>query len=150
MRLDLPVHAPPEEQADYLERLKKEVVDALGNPGVLARYMAARDAEDVTRMRPSLPHISGVPALPELRVRLTTARAHCADTDDGVSFRACGNEWDMATEAAPLLRRLISAVPNAVALGELATTAGVSVEDAAQVIAELVNGQAVAVEGGSA
>lgn len=150
LRLDLPVHAPPEEQADYLERLKKEVVGALGDPGVIGRYMSMRDAEDVTRMRPSLPYISGVPPLPELRVRLTTARAHCTDTDDGVTFRACDNEWDMAAEAAPLLRRLISAVPEAVTLGELAAVAGVTVDDVAQVVTELVDGQAVAVEGGGA
>ncbi len=150
LRLDLPVFAPPEEQADYLERLKKEVVAALEDPGVLARYMGVRDAEDVTRMRPSLPHIGSVPALPELRVRLTTARALCEDADDGVTFRACGNEWDMAPAAGPLLRRLISAVPDAVTLGELAATAQLSLDDAAGVITELVHGQAVAVEGGSA
>ncbi|MFJ4805873.1 cupin domain-containing protein [Streptomyces murinus] len=150
LRLDLPVHASPQDRADYLERLKKEVAAALKDPGVLARYMAARDADDVTRMRPSLPYIGSVPALPELRVRLTTARAHCADTDNGVTFRACGNEWDMAPAAGPLLRRLISAVPDAVTLGELAATAGVSLEDTAMLVRELVHGQAAAVEGGGA
>lgn len=149
LRLDLPVHAPPEEQVDYLGRLKKEVVDALGDPALIGRFMAARDAEDMTRMRPSLPHINGVPAVPGVRVSLTTARAELAPTDDGVTFRACGNEWDMATEAEPLLRRLLSAVPGSVSLGELADVAGVSVDDAAQVITELVGGQAVAVEGGA-
>ncbi|WP_405398483.1 cupin domain-containing protein [Streptomyces microflavus] len=149
LRLDLPVHAPPEEQADYLKRLKKEVVDALGDPALIGRFMAARDAEDMTRMRPSLPHINSVPAVPGVRVSLTTARADLAVTGDGVTFRACGNEWDMATEAEPLLRRLLSAVPGSVSLGELADAAGVSVDDAAQVITELVGGQAVAVEGGA-
>ncbi|MEV8101776.1 cupin domain-containing protein [Streptomyces sp. NPDC088135] len=149
LRLDLPVHAPPEEQADYLERLKKEVVEALGDPALIGRFMAARDAEDLTRMRPSLPHINGVPAVPGVRVSLTTARAELVPTDDGVTFRACGNEWDMATEAEPLLRRLLSAVPGSVSLGELADVAGVSVDDAAQVITELVGGQAVTVEGGA-
>ncbi|WP_431980823.1 cupin domain-containing protein [Streptomyces qinglanensis] len=147
LRLDLPVHSPPEEQAAYLEQLRKKVVDALADPGVIGRYVAARDAEDITRMRPSLPYIAGVPARPELRVRLTTARAEATTTDEGVTFRACGNEWDMAAEAAPLLRRLISAVPGTVTLGELADAASVSVDDAAGVVTELVGGQAVTVEG---
>ncbi|MFE1959220.1 JmjC domain-containing protein [Streptomyces sp. NPDC059479] len=149
LRMDLPVHAPPGEQADYLARLRKEVAAALTDPGVIGRYMAARDGEDVTRIRPSLPHIDGVPAVPGVRVSLTTARADLELTDSGVTFRACGNEWDMATEAAPLLRRLISAVPGSVSLGELADVAGVTADDVAQVITELVRGQAVAVEGGA-
>ncbi|MFE4830260.1 JmjC domain-containing protein [Streptomyces sp. NPDC056672] len=149
LRLDLPVHGPPEEQGDYLERLRNEVAGALTDPSVIGRYMAARDGEDVTRIRPSLPHIDGVPAVPGVRVSLTTARADLELTDDGVTFRACGNEWDMATEAAPLLRRLICAVPRSVSLGELADTADLSVEDATQVITELVRGQAAAVEGGA-
>ncbi|WP_411140075.1 JmjC domain-containing protein [Streptomyces sp. x-80] len=149
LRMDLPVHASPEEQADYLERLRKEVATALADPRLIGRYVAARDGEDVTRMRPSLPHITDVPAVPAVRVRLTTARADLELTGDGVTFRACGNEWDMATEAAPLLRGLLSAVPGSISLGELADRAGIAVEDAAQVIADLVSGQAVAVDGGA-
>ncbi|WP_446038849.1 JmjC domain-containing protein [Streptomyces sp. SID1121] len=149
LRLDLPVHTTPEEQADYLERLRKEVVAALGDPGIISRYMDVRNAEDVTRMRPSLPHITGVPAVPGVRVSLTTARADLELTGDGVIFRACGSEWDMAPEAAPLLRRLISAVPDSVSMAELADVAGVTVDEAAQVITELVSGQAATVEGGA-
>ncbi|MET8826426.1 cupin domain-containing protein [Streptomyces sp. NPDC004610] len=148
LRTDLPVHATPGEQAAYLDRLRKEVVAALEDPDVIGRYIAMRDGADITRMRPSLPHITAVPALPELRVRLTTARAHLERVADGVTFRACDNEWDMAAGVAPLLRRLMAVVPEAVSLGELAETAGLSVDDVAVVVTELVNGQAVTVEGG--
>ncbi|MDG5801255.1 cupin domain-containing protein [Streptomyces ossamyceticus] len=147
LREDLPVHATAGQRATYLERLRKEVVSALEDPELIGRYTAARNGTDLTRLRPSLPHITGVPAVPGIRVRLTTARPLLEATGDGVVFRACDNEWEMAEEAMPLLQRLISAESFAVSLGELAAAAGVSVADAAVVVSELMDGQAVTVEG---
>lgn len=149
LREDLPVHATAAQQAAYLERLRKEVAAALEDPDLICRYAAMRDATDLTRLRPSLPHISGIPADPDVRVRLTTARAHLepAGNGGGVVFRACDTEWELADEALPLLQRLMSAAPCAVSLGELAAVAGISVADVAAVVSELMGGQAVTVEG---
>ncbi|WP_148588455.1 cupin domain-containing protein [Streptomyces sp. WAC01526] len=147
LRADLPVHASDQVQAAYLAQLRKEVTAALEDPALITRYTAMRDGADLTRLRPSLPHIAGVPADPEIRVQLTTGRAYVEPTEHGVTFRACDNEWDMATEAAPLLWCLIFAVPEAVSLGELAESSGLSVADAAALVTELVNGQAATVTG---
>ncbi|GAB2982635.1 hypothetical protein GCM10023080_056010 [Streptomyces pseudoechinosporeus] len=150
LREDLPVHATAAQQAAYLERLRKEVTAALEDPDLIGRYTAMRDGTDLTRLRPSLPHIAGVPADPEVRVRLTTTRARLdrAIGGDGVVFRACDNEWEMAEEARPLLRRLMSATPSVMTLGELAAATCTSVADVAAVVSELMDGQAVTVEGG--
>ncbi|PZT72442.1 MULTISPECIES: cupin domain-containing protein [unclassified Streptomyces] len=150
LREDLPVHAPPEQQAAYLDRLRKEVIAALDDPRLIGRYTAMRDSADLTRLRPSLPHITGVPADPEIRVRLTTTRARLEPAADGAgpAFRACDNEWEMAQEALPLLQRLTAAAPSAVSVGELAEASCISVTDAAAVVSELMTGQAITVEGG--
>ncbi|WP_327317091.1 cupin domain-containing protein [Streptomyces sp. NBC_01235] len=149
LREDLPVHANAAQQVVYLERLRKEVTTALEDPALIARYTATRDTTDLTRLRPSLPHITRIPTDPDLHIRLITARTHLssAPNGDGVIFRACENEWEMAAEALPLLQRLMSAAPCAVPLGELAVATGVSVEDVVAVVSELVEGQAVTVEG---
>ncbi|MFF7143542.1 cupin domain-containing protein [Streptomyces nodosus] len=149
LRKDLPVHATTAQQAVYLERLRKQVVAALEAPDLISRYSATHDGSDLTRLRPSLPHIGGVPADPGIRVRLTTARAHVepAASGDGVVFRACDNEWEMAAEALALLQLLVSAVPDTVSLGDLAATARISVADTAAVVSELMRGQAITLEG---
>ncbi|MGW0708161.1 cupin domain-containing protein [Streptomyces sp. NPDC002643] len=149
LREDLPVHATAAHQATYLERLRKEVTAALEDPALIGRYTATRDGTDLTRLRPSLPHIAGVPADPEVHVRLATARGHLepAATGDGVVFRACDNEWEMAEEAQPLFQRLMRAAPSTVSLGELAAAARIPVAEVAAVVSELMNGQAITVEG---
>ncbi|MGW3119351.1 cupin domain-containing protein [Streptomyces sp. NPDC001107] len=146
LREDLPVHATPAAQVIYLERLRDEVTTALEDPELMGRYAAMRDGTDLTRLRPSLPHLTSLPAVPNIRVRLTTARALLAPNEDGVVFRACDNEWEMAKEAMPLLQRLMSAAPTAVSLDELADAAGISVADVAVVVSELLVGQAITVE----
>ncbi|WP_439940038.1 cupin domain-containing protein [Streptomyces sp. BBFR115] len=149
LREDLPVHATAADQADYLERLRKQVTAALEDPNVINGYATMRDASDLTRLRPSLPQVSGLTADPNIRVRLATARARIEPAGDGTSvvFRACDHEWEMAEEALPLLTRLISAVPHALSLGELAAAAGLSVDAVAAAVSELVTGQAITVEG---
>lgn len=148
VREDLPVHASAELQTAYLDQLREHMLTALDDPRLINRYTAMRDGADITRMQPSLPHVADVPAAPGVNVRLTTARARLEHTDGAVLFRACDNEWEMATEAASLLNRLITAVPDSVSLEELAATAGITLEDAAAVITELLDGQAVAISGG--
>uniref|UniRef100_A0ABP5ZLR7 JmjC domain-containing protein n=1 Tax=Streptomyces longisporus TaxID=1948 RepID=A0ABP5ZLR7_STRLO len=146
LREDLPIHTTAAAQAIYLERLRKEVTTALEDPDLIGRYAAMRDGTDLTRLRPSLPHLTCVPAVPNVRVRLTTARSLLEPNQDGMVFRACDNEWEMAKEVMPLLQRLMSAAPAAVSLGELAEVAGISVADAAAVVSELMVGQAITVE----
>ncbi|MGY5135143.1 cupin, partial [Streptomyces nigrescens] len=66
VRADLPLHAGPDAQAAYVESLREHLVAALEEPGLLERFAAARDAEDLGRLRPVLPHLDGVPADPDL------------------------------------------------------------------------------------
>lgn len=58
LRADLPVHASGRTQAAYLAQLRKEVTAALEDPELITRYTAMRDGADLTRLRPSLPHIA--------------------------------------------------------------------------------------------
>lgn len=148
LRLDMPVHGSPEAKEKYLAHLAGEVASALESPDLIDRYVTQVGASNRTRMRPSLPYITGVPADPQLRVRLATARAElvCRQADGVVSFTATDQQWEMDALAGPLLRRLIDALPESVPLGELANVAGVPVEDAAEVVSALVNGQAATVE----
>ncbi|WP_240439427.1 cupin domain-containing protein [Streptomyces europaeiscabiei] len=143
LREDLPVHTTAAQQATYLERLRKEVTTALKDPGLLDRYTAMRDSTDLTRLRPSLPHIVGLPTDPDLRIRLTTSRAQIspAPDRDGVIFRACDNEWDLAEKALPLLQHLTSAVSGTVSLGELTAATGIPIGDVAAVLSELLDHQ---------
>ncbi|MFJ9740113.1 cupin domain-containing protein [Streptomyces sp. NPDC101166] len=149
LREDLPVHGSAAQQAAYLDRLREEFASALGDPTLIDRYTAMRDGTDLTRLRPALPHITGLSADPDVHVRLTTARARLvpSGTGGGVVFRACDNEWEMAEEARPLLQRLMSAAPSTVSIGELAAVAEISVSEVAAVVSELMNGQAITVEG---
>ncbi|MEV6545429.1 cupin domain-containing protein [Streptomyces sp. NPDC051665] len=152
LREDLPVHATAAQQATYLERLRREVTTALEDPGLLGRYTAMRDTTDLTRLRPSLPHITGLlPADPDIRIRLTSSRAQIspAPDGDGVIFRACDNEWELAKEALPLLQRLTSAAPGTVSLGELVAATGIPIADVTAVISDLMNGQAATVVQGN-
>ncbi|WP_340560735.1 cupin domain-containing protein [Streptomyces sp. GSL17-111] len=149
LREDLPVHASAAQRAAYLDGLRREVVSALEAPDLIDRYTAMLDGTDLTRLRPSLPHIAGIPADPAVRVGLTTTRARLEPVATGsrVVFRACDNEWEMAEEALPLLQRLMSVAPRTMPLGELAAAARISIAEVAAVVSELMSGQAIAVEG---
>ncbi|MFF7882738.1 hypothetical protein ACH40F_09985 [Streptomyces sp. NPDC020794] len=88
-----------------MESLRKLLMDALDEPDLIGRFAAARDAEDLGRLRPSPPFLNGVPAEPDLAVRLTTGRARLtqARDDDGaevVRFTAAGQEIDLAPATA--------------------------------------------------
>ncbi|TJZ98421.1 cupin domain-containing protein [Actinacidiphila oryziradicis] len=143
VRADLPRFAEPHEQAAYVEALRKELLAELEDPAaLLARYTVARDATDAGRMRTSLPHLAGPPADPVLPVQLTTGRACLTETKASVTFTANGQEWDFAPKVGPLLRRLLNGGP--ATLADLAEASGLTVEQAATVVGELVSGQAAA------
>lgn len=146
-RTDLPLHADQDDQAAFVEVLGKEVTAALQDPHLLLRYADAQDAADMGRLRPSLPHVTEVPADADLFVRLTTGRARVtdvtADGEDLVRLRGAGQEVDAAAAAAPLFHRLTE--PRWHRLGDLADAAGVSVADAAGLVTELVTAQMAAV-----
>lgn len=146
LRLDLPAHAASGVQEAYLENLRAEVAAALADPQLITRYVASRDASDVTRMRPSLPFIRGVPADPAVRIGLATSRARLEASGDTVLFRACDTEWELSRRTAPMLEMLISSAPGQLRLGDLAEAAGLSLEQAAMVASDLLAGQALAAE----
>ncbi|HLL32732.1 MAG TPA: cupin domain-containing protein [Streptomyces sp.] len=147
VRADLPVHTGPAAQAAHLELLRKEVDAALADPSLIARYVAARDAEDVGRLRPSLPYLAPPPADPGLSVRLTTPRARLEDTgDDGpVTFTAAGQEWRLTPAAAPVLRAMLDCREKTFA--DLAAASGLTLDQVAAVVGELVAGQVVTLTG---
>ncbi|MEF9886766.1 cupin domain-containing protein [Streptomyces sp. P9-A4] len=154
-RTDLPLHASAEDQADYLTDLRTELDTLFATPGLLDAYTAARDAEDLGRLRPSLPrlpHIHYVPAEPGLLVRLTTARARTtcvmADGESLVRLTAAGNEIDLDPAAHPLLDMLLAAMPAWTPLGDLAAASRLPVGDVALVVQELLTAQAATVRPG--
>ncbi|MFF8029540.1 hypothetical protein ACFZDJ_52785 [Streptomyces sp. NPDC007896] len=119
-------------------------MDALDEPDLIGRFAAARDAEDLGRLRPSPPFLNGVPAEPDLAVRLTTGRTRLtrARDDDGaevVRFTAAGQEIDLAPATASLLRRPLEG--GWWTLADLATAASLAVPG-------LVDGQAACVRAG--
>ncbi|MFI0212460.1 cupin domain-containing protein [Streptomyces diastaticus] len=148
-RADVPLHAAEQDQAAFVAALTKEMVAALERPGLLQRYANAQDAQDLGRLRPSLPHTGSVPAHEGLQVRLTTARARLTevqvDGEDLVRLRGAGQEIDAAAAAAPLLHRLLE--PGWHRLADLAAVAAVPTEDAAALITELVAAQVATVRG---
>lgn len=55
MRGDVSLHAGAEAQAVYVQAVGKKLLAALKEPELLARFAAARDGEDLGRLRPALP-----------------------------------------------------------------------------------------------
>ncbi|WP_037620126.1 cupin domain-containing protein [Streptomyces aureus] len=151
VRTDLPLHATPTERAAYLTELRTLILEALDDTTLLDRFATARDAEDPGRPRPSLPHLTQVPAHAGLQVRLTTGRARLTNAcdDDGqkvTRFSAIGQEIDFSPAAAPLLHQLLGGGWHP--LARLAQPAGISLADAAAVVTELVIMQAASVRDG--
>lgn len=148
-RIDLPLHAERATQAAFLAALSKEATAALDRPDLLARYAAAEAATDMRRLRPSMPHLNGVPADPGLRVRLTTSRAQAThvtmDGEDLVRITGAGQEVDAAATAAPLIQRLLHIGWHR--LDDLAAAANLPLSDAASLVAALVAAQLASVRG---
>ncbi|MFV8131922.1 cupin domain-containing protein [Streptomyces syringium] len=142
-RADLPRLAQSGEQAAFVAGLRKLLLEQLDDPRLLARYTAAMDGQSIGRLLPSLPYPDGVPADPDLRVRMTTARTVLTTTSDAVLLAAAGSVYEFAPVAEPVVRALADG--HSLTLGELADTAGLSVTDIAGMVHELVKGQAAAV-----
>jgi hypothetical protein len=147
VRRDVPRFAAPQDQADYVEGLRKELLAELDEPGVLDRWVRSVDTTHPGRARPSLPYIAEVPARAAVSVRLMCPRAHLdADGAAGtVTLSGAGMAWEFAASARRLLEVLLDGRP--VTLGALAERAGLPVADVAAVVSLLVQGQAVAVVG---
>lgn len=148
VRSDLPLHSGAEEQRFYLSRLGRQVATALADPNTLDWYAATRDAEDVGRLRPSLPYVKGVRPDPALRVRLTTGRARIRGVDeDGQHFvrlTAAGSETDFAPTVRPLLELLVAGGWRR--LGDLADAASIPISGAAALVSELVAAKCVTIQ----
>lgn len=147
IRADVPRFGIPEERTEYLAAIRKEVLAALEDPETLSRWERSLDTTHPGRPRLSLPHLASVPAQPGITVQLTTPRAHVDQGDDAVTFSGAGSEWTFAPPVAPALRLLATGGP--VALSDLAAESDLPLGQAAEVVTALVNGQAVAVVGGS-
>ena len=138
MREDLPVLSGPGEQAQYLERFRKEVIAELERPDLLLRFCALTDSTEPARIGPSLPFIDGVPADATLTLRLLTPRAllHESDQAGHVVFDAGGQCWTFAEAAWGVLEALSDGT--AWAIGDLAHLSGLQVKDVAGLATELV------------
>ncbi|KAB7844933.1 cupin domain-containing protein [Streptomyces mobaraensis] len=139
-RADLPLLAGREAQAAFVTRIGRLVREQLADPALLTRYAESMDGRDTGRMTPSLPHLTAVPADPDIRVRLTTARALLTTTEDGVHLAAAGHSYEFAPAAGPVLARLVSGGEHRV--GDLARAAGITPAETADLVQVLVDGQA--------
>ncbi|MFD9601706.1 cupin domain-containing protein [Streptomyces sp. NBC_01224] len=147
LRKDIPRFASLPEHSDFTAALRREVLDELADPRLVQRWAESIDTTDQGHAIPSLPYVDGLPARPEIMVKLTAPRGRLtANRADGtVTFSAAGTAWDFAESAAPALVTLLTGQPNT--LGDLADSAGLEVKDVAELVSALIEGQAVAVVG---
>ncbi|MFJ9798035.1 JmjC domain-containing protein [Streptomyces sp. NPDC101145] len=145
IRADVPRFGTLQERTDYLSALRKEVLAALQNPGVIDQWERFLDTTHPGRPRLSLPHLASVPDEPGITVQLTAPRARIDQSEQAVTLAGAGNEWTFARSVAPVLRLLAYGRP--VTLAELASESGLTLGQAAEVVTTLVAGQAVAVVG---
>lgn len=147
LRTDIPRFATLPEQSDFLAAVRREVLDFLADPRVIEHWAESGDTTDLGHPVPSLPYVDGLPAMPEITVRLTAPRARVTVNDghSTVTFSAAGTAWDFAESAGPVLRTLLLGQPTT--LGDLASTAGLEVKDVADLVWVLIEGQALAVVG---
>jgi hypothetical protein len=147
LRKDIPRFASLAEHSDFIAALRREVLDELADPRLVERWAESIDTTDLGHAIPSLPYVDGLPARPEITVRLTAPRGRLtANHAHGtVTFSAAGTAWDFAESAAPALGTLLTGQPTT--LGDLADSAGLEVKDVAELVSALIEGQAVAVVG---
>ncbi|MCX5611177.1 cupin domain-containing protein [Streptomyces sp. NBC_00047] len=147
LRKDIPRFASLPEQSDFIEAVRREVLDELADPRLVERWAKSVDTTDLGHAIPSLPYVDGLPARREVTVKLTAPRGRLtANPAHGtVTFSAAGTAWDFAESAAPVLGTLLIGQP--ATLGTLAGSAGLEVKDVAELVSALIEGQAVAVVG---
>ncbi|MFJ2867115.1 cupin domain-containing protein [Kitasatospora sp. NPDC087314] len=146
VRADLPRFDTTEEQCRFLETIGKLVAAELERTDLITRFSAARDAMERARLAPSLPYVAAAPPDGALRVRLVTARpAFSTGPGNTIRLTAGGEEWTFAAKTQAMLVLLADGENHT--LAELALAAGISLTQAAGLVTELVDGQAVTVAG---
>ncbi|WKD31605.1 JmjC domain-containing protein [Streptomyces xanthophaeus] len=147
LRKDVPRFAYLPEQSDFIEAIRREVLDMMADPRLVERWAESIDTTDLGHAIPSLPYVDGLPARPEIAVKLTAPRGRLTanPAHSTVTFSAAGTAWDFAESAAPALGTLLIGQP--VTLSTLADSAGMDVKDVAELVWVLIEGQAAAVVG---
>ncbi|MFE9966778.1 JmjC domain-containing protein [Streptomyces sp. NPDC005525] len=147
LRKDIPRFAALPEQSDFIEAVRREVLDRMADPRLVERWAESIDTTDPGHAIPSLPYVDGLPARPEVTVKLTAPRGRLTanPAHSTVTFSAAGTAWDFAESASPALGTLLVGQP--VTLGTLARSAGLDVKDVAELVWVLIEGQAAAVVG---
>ncbi|WP_274562464.1 cupin domain-containing protein [Streptomyces spiramyceticus] len=146
VRADLPRFGTAQQQASFVEELRKLVIAELESADLIQQFAAARDATEQARLLPSLPYVAAIPPDPNLSVQLVVARPALQATPEGaVRLTAGGEEWTFAAQALPLLGLL--ARGDSHRLADLATASGLTLAQAAGVVTELVSGEVAAVGG---
>ncbi|WP_370420118.1 cupin domain-containing protein [Streptomyces sp. QH1-20] len=145
LRKDIPRFASLTEQSKFVASLRRELLDELASPRLVERWAESIDTTHHGHAIPSLPYVNGLPAHPEIAVRLTCPRSRLVEDSahDTVTFSAAGTAWIFSTSATPVLRTLLLARPTT--LRELADSAQLEVKDVAALVSALIDGQAVAV-----
>ncbi len=145
LRADLPRPDDPGGQAAWSRKVTKLVTERLRNPSVVETYFTARDAAYGARKGCSLPYAvhEQLPVDPRLPVRMTASRAVVHHAEQAVVLEAAEQRWTLADQTAPLVNLLCSGRPTT--LGNLAKAAGITVEQAADLIGRLVRSGIVAV-----
>ncbi|WP_328764274.1 JmjC domain-containing protein [Streptomyces sp. NBC_00272] len=147
LRRDVPRFASLSEHSDFIAALHGEVLNELADPRLVERWAESIDTTDLGHAIPSLPYVDGLPARPEITVKLTAPRGRLTANraHSTVTFSAAGTAWDFAESAAPVLRTLLTGQPTT--LGEMAHSAGLEIKDVADLVSALIEGHAVAVVG---
>ncbi len=147
LRLDVPRYGTPDEQAAYVDALRTGMLTESSDSGLVSRWAESVDTTHYGRAVTSLPYVEGLPARPDIAVRLTAPRARLTENEpDGtVTLAAVGTAWDFASQATSVLQILLTGEP--VTLGSLAATADLDLKDVASVLSILIEGQAASVVG---
>lgn len=147
LRRDIPRFASLSEHSDFIAALRGEVLNELADPRLVERWAESIDTTDLGHAIPSLPYVDGLPARPEITVKLTAPRGRLTakPAHSTVTFSAAGTAWDFAESAAPVLGTLLTGQPTT--LGEMADSAGLEIKDVAELVSALIEGHAVAVVG---
>jgi ribosomal protein L16 Arg81 hydroxylase len=134
VRMDLPYLASIEEQARYLDALRKQFLNAW-SPGAMAQFLAFRDSKVMPRPVFQLPLTAteeGLPVHGHTQLRLTLSRPldlpAVGDTGGPISFFALGRRWECDAALAPALKLLNCG--QSYSLGELSNMVEPSSRDA--------------------
>ncbi|MEU6755306.1 cupin domain-containing protein [Streptomyces sp. NPDC046685] len=147
LRRDIPRFASLSEHSGFITALRGEVLNELADPRFVERWAESIDTTDLGHAIPSLPYVDGLPARPEITVKLTAPRGRLTanPAHSTVTFSAAGTAWDFTESAAPVLGALLTGQPTT--LGEMADSTGLEIKVVAELVSALIEGHAVAVVG---